>query len=156
MLNVDLKLLSKILVLRLEKILPSIIDEDQTGFIKGRSSSNNIRRLLNVIELSQKCNSDTLILSLDAEKAFDCVEWPYLFYSLQRFGLGDHFIRWVRLLYSAPLAAVVTNGHDNFPLLRGTRRGCPLSPLLFAIAIEPLAQAVSHWRGRLCPVSRVV
>lgn len=74
------------------------------------------------------------------------MEWPYLFYSLERFGLGHNFIRWVCLLYSVPLATVVTNGHrsDNFPLLCGTRQGCPLSPLLFAIAIEPLAQALKE------------
>lgn len=137
---VDLKLLSKILALRLEKILPFLIDEDQTGFIKGRSSSNHIRRLLNVLKLSHNCNIDTLILSLGSEKAFDCVAWPYLFFSLERFGLGSNFIRWVRLLYSAPTAAVVTN---NFPLFRGTRQGCPLFPLLFALVIEPLAQAIS-------------
>lgn len=116
LLNVDLKLLSKILALQLEKILPFIIDEDQTGFIRSRNSNTNIRRLLNIIELSHKRNTDTLIFSLHAEKAFDRVEWPYLFYSPERIGLGDNFIRWVNLLYSSLLAAVVTNWSVNFPL----------------------------------------
>lgn len=128
----------------MEKVLPFIINEDQTGFIKGRSSAHNVRRLLNIIELSHNLSFNYLILSLDAEKALDSVEWPYLFYTFEKFGLGEYFIKWVQILYTDPLAAVITNGHrsDNFPLFRGTRQGCPLSPLLFAIAIEPFAQMI--------------
>ena len=87
------------------------------------------------------------MVSLDAEKAFDRVEWKYLFAVLQKCGFSEEFIAWIRLLYSSPLAAVISNNtqSDYFPLGRGTRQGCPLSPLLFALAIEPLAVAL-----RLC------
>ncbi|KAG1925078.1 hypothetical protein F2P79_025775 [Pimephales promelas] len=80
----------------------------------------------------------------NAEKAFDSVEWPYLFFTLEKFGLGEFFIKWVRTLYKDPLSAVITNGRrsDHFSLFRGTRQGCPLSPLLFAIAMEPFAQRI--------------
>ena len=61
---------------RLEDILPKIIKEDQTGFIKGRNSCNNVRRLRNIIQVFQQTEVDGLVLSLDAEKAFDRVEWP--------------------------------------------------------------------------------
>lgn len=69
------------------------------------------------------------------------MEWKYLFYTLEKFGFGDNFISWVRLLYSAPQASVRASNtrSDYFP---STRQGCPLSPLLFAIAIEPLAIAL--------------
>lgn len=144
LLNVDRKILSKILATRLEALLPRIIKEDQTGFIKGRNSYNNVRRLLNVIQAFQQRDIDGLVLSLDAEKAFDRVEWSYLFYSLNKFGLGDSFIRWVKILYDNPQAAILTNGlkSNNFSLFRGTAQGCPLSPLLFAIVMEPLAEAI--------------
>ncbi len=78
---------------------------------------------------------------MDAEKAFNRVEWGYMFDVMSRFGIGENFIKWVRLLYMSPKAAVLTNGvlSDSFVLHRGTCQGCPLSPPLFAIAIEPLA-----------------
>jgi len=81
---------------------------------------------------------------MDAEKAFDRVEWHYLFYALRKFVFPDQFIAWIRLLYTSPLACVRTNNNysEYFSLDRGTRQGCPLSPLLFAIAIEPLAIAL--------------
>lgn len=85
-----------------------------------------------------------VLISLDAEKAFDRVEWGYLIYALQSFGFGKSFISWVRLLYKAPLASVRTNNISSayFQINRGTRQGCPLPPLLFAVAIEPLAIAL--------------
>ena len=144
LLNVDRKILAKMLAIRLEGLLPKIIKEDQTGFIKGRNSYNNVRRLLNIIQVFQRRQVDGLVLSLDAEKAFDRVEWSYLFYCLEKFGLGDNFIRWVKVLYDNPQAAILANGlrSDGFPVHRGTRQGCPLSPLLFAMVIEPLAEAI--------------
>uniref|UniRef100_A0A3B3YI25 Reverse transcriptase domain-containing protein n=1 Tax=Poecilia mexicana TaxID=48701 RepID=A0A3B3YI25_9TELE len=144
LLNVDLKLLSKILARRLECVLPLLINEDQTGFIKGRNSNNNMRRLLNTIQIFNQKSLPGLVVSLDAEKAFDRVEWPYLFSTLRQFGLSENFVKWVMLLYNNPCSAVLTNGlrSPNFHVLRGTRQGCPLSPLLFALAVEPFAEAV--------------
>lgn len=144
LLNVDQKILSKVLALRLEKLLPTLINEDQTGFIKGRNSYNNMRRLLNTIQYFQHYSKSGVVISLDAEKAFDRIEWSYLFHTLNTFGLGTTFINWVKLLYRNPLSAVLTNGlcSPYFNVFRGTRQGCPLSPLLFALAVEPLAEAV--------------
>lgn len=73
LLNVDGKILSKILACRLETILPSIVAADQTGFIKGRHSFFNIRRLLNIL-YGPSCDTPEILLSLDAEKAFARVE----------------------------------------------------------------------------------
>lgn len=131
LLNVDLKIFSKILAQRLQQVLSSIISTDQTGFMLGRHSFHITRRFLNIIS-SPSSSSPEVIISLDAEKAFDRVEWRYLYFILQKFGFSLNFISWIKLLYASPVASVHTNGLQSipFPLHRGTRRGCPLS-LLF-------------------------
>lgn len=125
----------QILATQLEGVLPLLINEDQTGFIKGCQSYNNMCRLLNMVQFFQQRSMQGLVLSLDAEKAFDRVEWPYLFNTLHKFGLGETFIRWINLLYKNTLSAVLTNGlrSPNFQTQRGTKQGCALSPLLFAL-----------------------
>lgn len=144
LLNVDFKLLSKTLALRLENILPKIISPDQTGFIKNRQSFFNLRRLFNTIYNLPTSKLPQAVISMDAEKAFDRVEWGYLFHTLERFGFGPNFVSWVKLLYSNPMASVRTNNNQSqyFRLNRSTRQGCPLSPLLFALAVEPLSIAL--------------
>lgn len=129
--------------------MPLIVSEDQTGFIRGRHSYSNIRRLLVVILSPSLSNSPEAKISLDAEKAFDRVEWSYLLFTLRQFGLNNNFISWVRLLYTSPCASVCTNNQRSamFPLFRGTRQGCPLSPLLFTLAIEPLSAALKIEEG---------
>lgn len=105
----------------------------------GKGTDINIRRLFLNLSLTHDNAGSQVIASLDAEKAFDSIEWVYLWGVLQCF--GPHFLRWIQLLYRAPKARVRTNDwtSDSFPLHRGTRQGCPLSPSQFALALEPLA-----------------
>lgn len=88
--------------------------------------------------------SPVAALSLDAEKAFDGIEWQYLFAALETYGFGTGFLSWIILLCKEPRASVTSNRatSQTFRLYRGMRQGCPLSPLLFALALEPLAAAI--------------
>ena len=144
LLNTDLRILTAILARRVNTIIISTIHPDQTGFITGRYYGDNIRRLLNVMVHPTVREQEAMLLSLDAQKAFDRVSWQYLLQTLKRFRFGPNFIKWIQTLYSGPQAAVKVNGFlsDRFTLERGCRQGCPLSPLLFAISIEPLAQLI--------------
>lgn len=81
LMNRDLKIITKALASRIEIITSILIHPDQTGFIKKRNSADNIRRLFTLINISQQSKINTVIASLDAEKAFDKVNWSFLFYT---------------------------------------------------------------------------
>lgn len=116
-----------------------LVQQDQTGFVPNRDSTFNLRGLFNIMYTKREPHSDLVILVLDAKKAFDQIEWRYLFEVLSRFNLGDGFLSLIRLIYKNPTAQILTNRtlSSPFKLCRGTRQGCPLSPLIFALAIEP-------------------
>ncbi len=141
LLNVDYKILAKTLALQLESVMPNIISPDQTGFMKNRHSFSNIRCLLDIICSPASIETPEVVVSLDAKKAFDRVEWDYLFEILKRFCISSKFISWILLLYSSSKAPISNKGMKSqyFKLSRGSRQRCPLSPLLFALAIEPLS-----------------
>lgn len=144
LLQSDVKILAKILTTRLKQVILSLVHHDQTGFMPDKATFFSIRRLYTNIQATHDNVGTRVVVALDAAKAFDSVEWPYLWATLEAFGFGPDFIGWVKLLYHAPKARVSVNGwlSDEFPLYRGTRQGCPLSPLLYALSVEPLAQCI--------------
>lgn len=108
-LNVDYKLFTSISK-RLEVHLLDLIHEDQIGFIKGRQTHDSIRRTLHIIEEAKNQKLSMALVSLDAEKAFDLVSWPFLYKVLERLGFNK-FIKCMQSLYSNPVARLKINGH---------------------------------------------
>lgn len=145
LLNQDYKIFTSILTKRLNKIIGCYIGQDQTGFIPGRDIMDNIYRTIEIIHCCRKQHlNSTAILSLDVEKAFDRVEIPYLLTLLEHMAFGPKFITALQAIYKDPIARVRVNGATShtFKIERGTRQGCPLSPLLFTLAIEPLTETL--------------
>uniref|UniRef100_A0A3B3C2S0 Reverse transcriptase domain-containing protein n=1 Tax=Oryzias melastigma TaxID=30732 RepID=A0A3B3C2S0_ORYME len=144
LLNKDLRILTTIIAKRVNEIITEIINPDKTGFITGRHYGDNVWGLLKMMSSYKTKPEQAMVLSLDAQKANDQVSWQYLEHTLQKFKLGKKFIRWIQILYSNPMAAVKVNGtmSNTFPLERGCRQRCSLSPLLFIISIELLAQLI--------------
>ena len=142
LLNVDYKLATKCIARRLEKVLPHLIERDQTGYIKDRYIGKNIRAISDVIE--QHENKEGMILFLDFEKAFDSLESDYLFKVLDIMNFGPSFLNWIHTFYKNISSCVINNGYssDFFALRRGVRQRCPLSGLLFFLAVEPLAHQI--------------
>lgn len=152
LLQSNIKILAKVLVILLNGVILGIIHSDQSGIMPQKSTAINLRRLFLNLQTGTDREGDRELLSLDAHKAFDSIEWQYLWVVMGKFGFGESFLSWVQLLYCSPQAVITEAGHISLPfqLHRGTRPGCPLSPLLFAIAIEPMAaqiRANTHIRG---------
>ena len=85
-----------------------------------------------------------MIISIDAEKAFDKIQHPFMIKTLQKMGLEGAYLNIVKVIYNNPTTNIILNGEKlkTFPLRSGTRQGCPLSPLLFNIVLEVLNTAV--------------
>ncbi len=73
--------------------IAELIEEDQTGFIRGRQTHNNIRRALHIVNQAQKKKQSTILVSIDAEKAFDLVNWEFLYKVLEQFGFSSKSIQ---------------------------------------------------------------
>ena len=138
--NVDTKILSKALTNRLRPILPKIIHASQTA-VDGRKIDHTIHMLRDLIDLVDKDDDQAAFIFLDQEKAFDRVDHAFLFKTMDAFGIGPSFIKWVEVLYSNASTKIKINGYlsNNIPLKRGVRQGCPLSMLLYVLVIEILA-----------------
>ena len=141
LLNVDYKLAARAIAGRLLKIIHIVVADDQTCGVPGRFIGENVAFLRDVVDFTTLSNSPAALLSLDQEKAFDRVEWSFMRRTLLTMGFGPSFINWIDLFYRDVQSAVDVNGHLSsfFPLSRGVRQGCPLSPLLFVLVAEVLA-----------------
>ena len=138
--QVDVKVLSKALTYRLQQVISDLIHPDQKGFVKGRSIHHHVRFLADLQDLVTGRDEEAYALFLDFEKAFDRVNWDYMFKVLDKMGFGSTFAQWIRLLYTDPQAHLLINQNIQpalFPT-RGVKQGDPLSALLFILTIEPL------------------
>ena len=91
-----------------------------------------------------------MIISIDAEKAFDKIQHPFMIKTLQKAGIEGTYLNRIKAIYHKPTANIILNGEKlkSFPLKSGTRQGCPLSPLLFNIVLEVLVIAMREGKGK--------
>ena len=148
LLNCDYKIATKAIASRIKMVLPKLVSNDQTGFIRDRFIGENIRLIDSVIKYTKAKNMPGLLLFLDFEKAFDTLEWPFIRKTFEHFGFGPTLLNWLKVFYCNSESCILNNGWASnfFELSRGVRQGCPLSPYLFILSVEVLANAIRQKR----------
>ncbi len=130
LLNSDYKILAALYANRLKLCLREIISVTQSGFMKGRHISNNIRLVLDVLDYKDLFDKKSLILFLDFYKAFDTVEYSFICEALQYFGFKENFRNIISTFYTN-INSCVSLAHGTSPrfdINRGIRQGCPIPP----------------------------
>ena len=146
LLNVDYKIATKAIAHRISKALPRIINDDQTGYVKERYIGQNIRLIMDIIQVTELEDIPGMAIFIDFKKAFDTVDWNFLHKTLQVFNFGPSIQKWIKTFYMDCSSCFTNNGYASefFKPERGVRQGCPLSGILFVLCAEILANAIRN------------
>ena len=144
LLNITYKIASGCIATRIKKVLPSIIDYDQCGFMSGRFTGDNIRLVYDVLNYGTIHQQNGILLLIDFEKAFDSVAWSFMEKCLVFYNFKEDIKSWIKLFYNNIKSSVIVNNRPTpwFTVERGCRQGDPISPYIFLLCSEVLAHMV--------------
>ena len=143
--NCDSKIITKALAIKTSKVLESIIDPSQTAYVPGRSITDNLRTNFYYKNYCHKHNINSVLISLDAKKAFDSVSHQYIEETLAAYGFGPSFLQAFKVLYKDITARILINGFysESIKIERGVKQGDALSCSIFILCIDPLLRNIN-------------
>ena len=141
LLNVDTKLVSKVLPERLKTAFPSLISSNQTAYLNNRFISEEGRLISDIFEVSNLLKLKGLSPTVDIEKASDFVYHNFLLKVLENYGVNPDFLIWISILLQNQESCVINGGkmRRSFPLKKSTQQGDPLSAYLFILVLETVS-----------------
>jgi len=143
------KILSKVLANRLRKVLPSVIDANQSAFLEGRGLLDSVLVANETVDFLKKEKKSGVLVKVDFEIAYDSVNWKFLYYMMGRLGFSPIWIKWIKACMESASVSVLVNGSPTKEVKpkRGLRQGDPLAPFLFLIVAESLIGLMRNARS---------
>ena len=138
LLSIPGKVFNRVILDRIKEAADKLLRDNQAGFRKHRSCTDQIASLRLIIEQSREWNSPLLVNFIDYEKAFDSIDRKSLWKIMQRYGIPQKIVNLIEKMYKDTSCKVLHEGQmtDGFKINTGVRQGCLLSPFLFILAID--------------------